>query len=177
MMMRSRINLSLSLMEDRANSLTDNLAMEDKASSLMDNLVTEAKVNMVVTSRTEAARASTAVVRISTAVDNPMVVARANTVANPMATLKATMNHKAMATRKARANTDSLMKATEVNNLTEIKASPREAITDPKAAVALNPATSPSLMEITRMTLLLSTLRDSKLLIAITRLLENPREM
>ena len=172
MMMRSRINLSpnLSLMGDRANSLTDSLAMEDKASSLMDNLATEAKVNMAVTSRTEAARASTVVV-------NHMVVARVSTVANPMATLKATMNHKAMATRKARANTDSLIKVTEVNNLTEIKANLREATTDPKAAVARNPATSLSLMETTRMTLLLSTLRDSKLSIAITHLLENPREM
>jgi len=135
--------------------------MEDKASSPMDNLGTEAKINMVVTSRTEAARVNTVV--------NPM--------ANPMANLKTTMNHKAMVTRKARANTDSLMKVTETNHHTEIKASPREAITDPKAAVAHNPATSLSLMKTIRMTLLLSTFRDSKQLTAITRLLENPREM
>ena len=177
--MISRINLSpsLSIMADRANSLTDSLATEDKASSLMDNLAMEAKVNMVVNSRTEAARVSTAVDRISMAVDNPMVVARVNTVANPMANLKATMNHKAMATRKARANTDNLMKVTETSHPTETKTSPREAITDPKAAVARNPATSLSLMKTTRMTLLLSIFRDSKLLTAIIHLLENPREM
>jgi hypothetical protein len=144
--------------------------MADKASSLMDNLATEAKVNMVVTSRTEAAR-------VSTVVDNPMVVARVNMVVNPMANPKATMNHKAMVIRKARANTDSLMKVTETNHLTEIKASPREAITDPKAAAAHNPATSLSRMKTIRMARLLSTFRDSKLSTAIAPLLENPREM